>query len=394
MQKFFPLRPFQKEALDALREPGHVILVSPTGSGKSLVFTRYLQENSCRALLISPLVALGYQHRSTLTNAGLSSKIGVGAHGTGRPYGTQTWIVSPEKIFDPDKSPTLEFLRQWKPELLIVDECHSIWDWGESFRPAFRDIPRLIPHCSIPRTLWMTATLPNEARKQLKKNLPGCVTEIGRFSIPEALRIHVRPTPWPERLSWLIRWVREQKEPGLVYTLTRDSTGIIQRALAGQGIPSLAYHGGMSSEERRIAERWASQGIPHAIVATTSFGMGMDLKHLAWIVIHQLPPGLIALAQIIGRVARFGREGLAWVLWDQRDFNPLEAMLAGSSRSQKSLLDLWSFLKSNECRSQCLERLIENGLSNERPCGRCDQCMVQGLMGPKILAMNPNAVPI
>ena len=174
----FELRPFQRAALSALAEPGHVICVSRTGSGKSLIYERAARQPGRRTLLVSPLIALAFQQRERLRAAGLRVKMGSGGSAERPESGTQAWIVSPETLRYAAYQSALE---SWKPDFLVVDECHCLWDWGDGFRPDFLALPDLIPRLGIPRSLWLTATLPVDARRELRSRLPSRVRELGRL---------------------------------------------------------------------------------------------------------------------------------------------------------------------------------------------------------------------
>ncbi len=314
-----PLRPFQAQAVQNLTHPGHLICISATGSGKSRIFQELLLRGIARRmLLVSPLIALGRQHLSRLESLGLQDR---------------AWIVSPERL----ESAGFEGrIADFDPDLLVVDECHSIEDWGGeesrpecSFRPSFHRIPTLLKRDSFLRSLWLSATLTHVSELALRAKIgriAGTAARIetqGEFRLPETLTVRQVAAPWPDRLQILGECLAMAEGPGIVFAPTRTMAEKLWRYLNGTGHSALLYHAGLSREERLAIEQRLAEGERVSVVATSAFGMGMDFAQLSWAILWQSPPSRLALAQSLGRVARAGRRGVAWLLWDPDDFRTL-----------------------------------------------------------------------
>jgi ATP-dependent DNA helicase RecQ len=331
------LRPFQVEALEALQKPGNVICVAPTGSGKSLIYERLARNPGTRLLLISPLVALARQQRARL--------------------GKHAQVLSPEAL---TQLPRLRELDKLNPNFLVVDECHCLWDWGERFRPAFREIPPLLERYSFTRTLWLTATLPPEARADLRRLFQTPPIELGKFALPEQLRFEVLRQPLARRIQTVFDWIEKNPEPGILFAQTREMTERLARLLRARGIRAISYHAGLSREERLIIEDQVSREIPRIVVATSAFGMGMDYPHLRWAILWQAPPSLLALAQAIGRVGRGSEIAHALLLWDDDDFQLLEWISRDSEKARKETAAVAEFARGGERRHAILEQYFNN----------------------------------
>ena len=373
----FELRPFQNDALKILEKETHLICVAPTGSGKSLIYERFSQLRQCRTILFSPLVALARQQYEKISTQGIPVKLSLGdfeISNSGHALKSGIWIMSPEKLFGSPK--TLENLNRWGPDFLVMDECHCLWDWGESFRPCFRQIPALIHSLSIRRSLWLTATLPWEARKFLRNLLPAeNISELGEFDLPQRLHLQVKKIAWPDRPQALSEYLSSRKETGIIFGLTRQSTGRIQNIVAAAGKKSVVYHAGMSMEERRNIEALVRDQKTDVVIATSAFGMGMDFPHLNWAVLWQAPPSLLSLAQSIGRVGRSHIAGEAYVFWEEEDFRLLSWIGIQSSQRGKDLLSVLSFLKEKTCRRILLKKYFHpNALNASKTCKQCDVC--------------------
>lgn len=370
------LRPFQKQALSALATTrcgrSHVLCIAPTGSGKSLIYETAAAQTDSRTLLITPLVALARQQFKKFKQLNIPVSLGAGGSSDPPPENrTGTWIMSPETLLYPSKK---SILNRWRPNLLVVDECHCLWEWGESFRPAFSNIPALLTELAIHRSLWLTATLPFEARQNLRDLLPKPLTEIGEFNLPHRLCLVIVRVSLADRASALLHWLRDRHEAGIVFVPTREATLRISRLLQATGRTVITYHGGMSAEERKAREAQVRNGMPEIIVSTSAFGMGMDYPHLKFVVLWQAPTSLLALVQTVGRVGRdFNQTGNALVFWDSEDFKLLEWTVKDSRRRIQELRDVMTFLEAKGCRLVELKRYFDRA-SPDICCMRCDAC--------------------
>lgn len=375
MPQKISLRPFQAQALRALVDPVHLICVAATGSGKSLIYETMAESPDVRVLLVTPLVALARQQAKKLRERGIQTALSAGGLSEVPRGKSGAWILSPESLQMPTRQAVL---KQWQPNLLVVDECHCLWDWGDSFRPAFAAIPSLLREHSIERSLWLTATLPPNAREDLRAQLPGAVLEQGGFSLPADLDLSLVRTPWPERPGALLDFVMRQGGSGLVFAGTRDWTERISRWLTAAGIRTGVYHAGMSKEERVAIEAQLERKEIRVVVCTSAFGMGMDFAHLEWVALWQSPLSLLGFAQAIGRVGRSGKRGHAVLLWDTEDFRLMNWMVAGSERKQQALAEVRKYLSGTGCRKAGLRAFFEPKLDEvagaQPDCGSCDFC--------------------
>ena len=385
LQHAVELRPFQREALAALAGPGHVLCIAPTGAGKSLVYER--AAHGRRTLLVTPLVALARQQHARLgglaARGGAPAALGAGPGACGPPLASKSgiWIVSPERLRAPG---TRERLRGWRPDFLVFDECHCLWDWGEEFRPAFREIPAVLRELRIERSLWLTATLPPAARLELRQAVaPARLVELGAFDLPPRLELRVARVPWVARAGALLGWLASQRDAGIVFAPTRDSARRLGRLIEATGRRALVYHAGLGSEERRAVEaRLREAGGNEVVVATSAFGLGMDYPLLRWVALWQSPPSLLSLAQSIGRAARDpARAARALVLWEPEDFRLLEWSLRGSEKRKHELALVERFLAGPGCRRVTLKAYfgaLPPPAAPEERCGVCDFCCVAG----------------
>lgn len=320
----FFLRPDQLEALYLLKENDHLIYIAATGSGKSILFQKYIFDHpNTRAVLISPLNALSRQQSQRFSELGIKTFQSV--YPSYKEGGV--WILCPEKL----QGKVLEQLKYWAPEFLIVDEAHCVNEWGRAFRPAYRRIFDLLKLASIQKTLWCSATLPPSSLAELKNELGSVkktkVMKLGRFGLPQNLVLRAEKVSPELRLEWLRNLLGIYADrSGMVFCNTRISAVSLQKKLSYWGINSFFYHAGLSVEEKLNLENQLKlqneNSYPVVVVATSAFGMGMDYSFFQFCILFEPPFSLLSLVQSIGRIGRSKSLSVAraHVLWHPVDF--------------------------------------------------------------------------
>lgn len=377
MQEFlshrsFTLRPLQQEALRALSVHPHVLFIAPTGSGKTLIFELWARRYK-KVIAVVPLVALARQLYQNLLKSGFKVIEGFGGNARS-PTGSEDgiWIVSPEVL-----SNRMNACQRWCPEFLFVDEAHCVWDWADEFRPEFLSVFEACQLHSIQSSYWATATLPGAGVRFISDRLGSLpLHKVGRFSVPESIHIRVEHAALHRRLLRVREILKESdQEACVIFVSTRNLAERVYQALKSE-YPSIAYyHAGLSPEERTAIETSFKTQTTRVMIATSAFGMGMDISHLRYGILFQPTVSLLALAQAIGRVGRTGEPARVVAFWDTDDFGRLAWIAHGSERRGLMLAEAEAWYMASVCKVGILEKYFElQSTDSDRTCGQCSEC--------------------
>lgn len=357
LQKQFGLTGFragQREALEHLLARQHVLVVMPTGSGKSLIYQLYALTHPGTTVVISPLIALMKDQVDRLQAQGIAAAF---INSTISPEEQQRRLqamqqgayklvyVAPERLRN---ASFLAALRQTPLALLAVDEAHCISQWGHDFRPDYLYLSEVRQLLGNPLTIALTATATPEVQQDILEHLqiPHAARVVTGFQRPNLI-FHARLTPDAgaklRELRRLLNVVRGQA--GIVYVGTRNEAVELGRTLRERlNVPAYVYHGGMESPERAHAqESWLCDPAG-VMVATNAFGMGVDRPDVRFVVHYTIPGSLEAYYQEAGRAGRDGRLAQCVLLYAPQDRHLQEWFIENDTPSLKTLCALHTML--------------------------------------------------
>jgi ATP-dependent DNA helicase RecQ len=395
-------RPGQREAIETLLDGGRLLLVAPTGGGKSLTYQLPASLLPGTTLVVSPLISLMHDQVEALTARGVPAtflastldpaearrRLARVASGTLRLV-----YVAPERLATPGFRAVLGGL---DCPLVAIDEAHCISEWGHDFRPEYLEIGPLLAGLRPPRVLACTATATPVVRDEIvgRLGLPPDTPQIVHGFARPNLGLRVQEVAGARDRAKLVDAALAEAlgAPGagqgraIVYSPTRKAAEEEAARLAGRGWRADAYHAGLTGPVRDRVQRGFSEDRLEIVVGTNAFGMGIDRPDVR-AVIHLGPPGsLEAYYQEVGRAGRDGKDAIGLLLTSPGDL-PLRRRLLerggedGGAPEPAVLEHKWGlFLElirwadGGSCRHDAILRYFGDEAETLAGCGRCDVC--------------------
>lgn len=349
---FDALRPGQDEVVEAIMSGRDALAIMPTGKGKSLC---YQLPALCRpgvTIVVSPLIALMKDQVDALIARGvaaaaINSSMGAEEYRQNmaalRRGELKIVYVAPERF---GQENFLQIVQGLNVSLLAIDEAHCLSQWGHDFRPDYLRLGRVREMLGFPQTVALTATATAHVREDILSTLqlrePAII--ISGFA-RDNLDFRITHCEGRKAKFERIHKVVKQWKQGIIYCSTRKNVMSVFEELSAAHVNAVAYHAGMTDEERAFSQEAFISGRADVVVATNAFGMGIDRSDVRFVVHFEIPGSVEAYYQEAGRAGRDGEPSVCELLFNHADLKTQEFFFEGSNPPLHVVRSLYNLLR-------------------------------------------------
>lgn len=376
-------RPPQADIIQDVIAGRDVLVLMPTGGGKSLCYQIPAVVRPGVAIVVSPLIALMEDQVTALRTQGIEAAYynsSLSAEESRKVLSQlhqgelQLLYIAPERLIQPA---FMQRLHECNLALFAIDEAHCISQWGHDFRPEYAALGVLKQEFPEVPLIALTATADSQTREDIVRRLRyEPARYIASFNRPN---IHYRVIPKTNGLRQVEDFLSsEAQQSGIIYCGTRDKVEQVAAALRDKGYKARAYHAGLSHDERREVQHLFRFDQIDVVVATLAFGMGIDKSNVRFVIHYDLPKNIESYYQETGRAGRDGLPAKALLLYEPGDSARLRSWIAkypdeAQQRIESNKLNhMIAFAEATHCRRQILLNYFSETMAAS--CNYCDIC--------------------
>lgn len=370
----------QEKAVSAAMEGESLLVVFPTGGGKSLTFQlpALIEGDVTRGLtvVISPLQSLMKDQVDNLEKKGIVDAVTI--NGMLSPIEraecldriesglTSLVYISPEQL----RSKTIERLLLSRNVVrFVIDEAHCFSAWGQDFRVEYmyigefireyqnkKNLDRVIPVSCFTATAKqkVVSDIVDYFKKELGIGLKIFATNATRTN----LRYEVIHQETEEQKYLTLRNLIELKKcPTIIYVSRTRKTVELAERLCRDGILARPFNGKMESNDKAANQEAFICDEIQAIVATSAFGMGVDKPNVKLVIHYDISDSLENYVQEAGRAGRDERlQAECYVLYNDNDLDKHFILLNQTKLSISEIQQVWKAIKDLTGRFEVLHR--------------------------------------
>ncbi len=378
-------RPLQEEVVDAILAKQDVLMILPTGGGKSLCYQLPTLLMEGITVVVSPLLALMHDQVVALQANGISAEMlssmqdleeSQQIEARLRAGEVKLLYVAPERLTN---AYFLNLLHQLPINFFVIDEAHCVSEWGHEFRENYRRLSLLKEQFATTPIAAFTATATHAVESDIASNLGLQDPKRVRGSLfRENLTINARHRIKDGRAQLMEFLKLHTDESGIIYTLSRKSTEAVAHYLQTKGIEAKAYHAGLPTKEKNKTYADFVADKVQIVVATIAFGMGIDKSNIRFVVHMTMPKTLENFYQEIGRAGRDGVASETLLLFSAQDIVQQKMFIEDlpetpyKQHAFNKLDSMVRFANSENCRHQSVAAYFDDRMDD---CAdKCDNC--------------------
>lgn len=364
----FPgLRKGQDDAIYHMFKELDTLCIIPTGGGKSAIFIVPALAMHRRVLIFSPLIALMKDQVEQLWERKLqAAQISSGQLPAENMAALSAWengniqflFVVPERMQN-DKF--MEVMRKLPPDIVVVDEAHTISQWADSFRPDYGNLGKFITEIDPKSVLALTATAPANVEADIRNVL----------GIPNARKVVYYPQRKNLRLSSrvysgdmdLVRTVNTISGPTILYFASKNNLKrVYENYCSSIKGGASCYHGDMTPHERDASQNVFMENHVRVMFATNAFGLGINKPDVRGVVHADIPGSIDALAQEVGRAGRDGLESDCISFFSEKAFAIQMLFINGRFPPREIIERVFFYMKKTaDCDGNVLQTVAQIG---------------------------------
>ena len=377
-------RPLQEGIIDHILERHDLLIVLPTGGGKSLCYQVPALIFDGVTVVVSPLISLMRDQVMQLQQRNVSAVFLNSTLGHPEYLATMQRVkrgnvkllyMAPETLMRPE---ILLMLDESNMSCLAIDEAHCISEWGYDFRPEYRELVSVRERYPQAVCLALTATATPRVQEDIRHLLR--IREEHQFIANfDRENLFLAAEPKVNSLEQILIFLnRHRDESGIIYCQTRERVESLAQELTQRGILALPYHAGLDSDIRSRNQDAFITGESRVIVATVAFGMGIDKEDVRFVLHVGLPKEPESYYQEVGRAGRDGNRADCLLLFSWADMDTIRHFIdQGASSEREGRLERLNMIvdwaTSTECRRKELLAYFGEQYESEN-CGMCDNC--------------------
>ncbi len=382
---FESFRPMQEQVIEAVLAGQDVLLLMPTGGGKSLCYQIPSIVREGVGVVVSPLISLMKDQvdalvangvRAAYYNSTLKAAQAREVIARLQAGDLDLLYIAPERLLT---KKFIEILKGVKIALFAVDEAHCVSQWGHDFRPDYAELGRLREEFPDVPMIALTATADEHTRRDIVERLrmPDAQWFVASFDRPNIrYLVSEKRQPLTQILQFLEGW---KGASGIIYCMSKKRVDELAVNLQRHGIAAAPYHAGMPARVRERVQDDFLRDRVKVMVATIAFGMGVDKPNIRFVIHHDLPKSIESYYQETGRAGRDGLEAEALLLYGPSDVNLVRRLIDNVENPEQRRVEIHKlnamvgFAEALTCRRRVL--LGYFGEELEQDCGNCDICL-------------------